>query len=245
MPTDKAYKLLAKAKRISHNLAKSLIDKGLVSSNGKKITIARLELPLSATFEVAEIKKPKVIFEDKQILALDKPPFIESYDLSDMFEGWSLLHRLDKQTSGVILLIQENSPFHLKAKEAFKKQAVYKEYICLLHGILADSITINKPISTIKKGFAKSRIDKNGLSAHTQLTPLSIVGKKTQAQAIITTGRTHQIRVHCQSINHPIVGDTLYGNTNDNAKRLMLHAHKIRLLDYEFISPLPQEFHIG
>ena len=76
---------------------------------------------MSATFEVAEIKKPKVIFEDKHLLALDKPPFVESYDLSDMFEGWSLLHRLDKQTSGVILLIQENSPFHLKAKEAFKK----------------------------------------------------------------------------------------------------------------------------
>lgn len=245
MQADKAYKLLARSHGISHKLAKSLIDKGLVSSGGRKISIARLELPLNATFEVAQIQKPKVLFCDEYILALDKPPFVESYDLSRMFEGWSLLHRLDMQTSGVILLIQENSPFHLKAKQAFKKHEVYKEYICLLHGILADSIDIDKPISTIKKGFAKSRIDKHGLAAYTRLTPLSIAGKKTQAQAIITTGRTHQIRVHCQSINHPIVGDTLYGNKNDHAKRLMLHAHKIRLLGYEFISPLPREFQIG
>ena len=89
---------------------------------GKKITIARLELPLSATFEVAEIKKPKVIFENKQILALDKPPFVKSYDLSDMFEGWSLLHRLDKQTSGVILLIQEIAPFISKPKKPLKNK---------------------------------------------------------------------------------------------------------------------------
>ncbi|TLD97859.1 RluA family pseudouridine synthase [Helicobacter jaachi] len=241
MATDKAYKVLARAHNLSHKEAKSLIDKSLVLSGGRKLHIARLEIPTNSTFEILKPPKPHIIFEDEHILAINKPPFIESYELSDMFAGWTLLHRLDRETSGVILLIKDKSEFEKQAKQAFKNQAVYKEYICLVHGMLADSITINKPISTIKKGFAKSRIDKNGLSASTQLTPLSIIGKKTLLQAIIHTGRTHQIRVHCQSINHPILGDRIYGKP-DSAKRLMLHAHKIALLGYEFSAPLPKEF---
>ena len=243
MPTDKAYKLLAKQKGISNNEAKALIDKGLVLSGGKKLTIARLELPLHSSFEVLEVKKPRVIFEDSHILAIEKPPFVESYDLCEGFKGWSLLHRLDRETSGVILLIIEGSEFHKEAKRAFKNQEVYKEYMCLVHGIVADCVSVDKPILTIKKGFAKSRIDKKGLEAHTRLTPLSVHGKRTLLQAIITTGRTHQIRVHCQSINHPIVGDKLYGK-GDNASRLHLHAHKIALLGYEFCSPLPKDWRL-
>ena len=244
MYKDKAYKVLARTHNISHNQAKSLIDKGLVFAAGKKVNIARLEIPIHTAFEILKPKKPKVLFTDEHILALEKPPFIESYDLSNMFEGWHLLHRLDRETSGVILLIKEGSAFHIKAKEAFKNQEVYKEYVCLVHGILADSIEINKAISTTKRGFAKSRIDKKGLNALTLLTPLSIMGKKTLLKALIKTGRTHQIRVHCQSINYPILGDRIYGK-NDEAKRLMLHAHKIALLGYEFTSPMPKELRIG
>ena len=240
MLKDKAYKVLAHNHQLSHKQAKALIDKGLVRLGGQKLTLARAEVPYSATFEILRVKKPQVLFSDENILALAKPPFIESYDLCAMFEGWSLLHRLDRETSGVILLIKENSAFHKRAKRAFKDKEVYKEYIALLHGRLMDSIQIEKPILTIKKGFAKSYIDKNGLEAHTQLTPLAIVGKKTLVQAVITTGRTPQIRVHTQSIKYPIYGDRIYGIA-DNAPRLMLHAHKIALLDYEFISPVPQE----
>lgn len=240
MSVDKAYKLLARAKNISHTQAKSLIDKGLVMSGGKKLTIARSEIPITASFEVLEIKKPKVLFCDEQILALEKPPFIESYDLCDEFSGWSLLHRLDRETSGVILLVKANSEFATKAKKAFKDKEVYKEYVCLAHGIVADSIRIEKPISTIKKGFAKSRIDKKGLEAITTITPLALSGKKTFLKVVIQTGRTHQIRVHLQSIEHPIVGDRIYGKS-DGAKRLLLHAHKISILGYEFVSPIPKE----
>lgn len=243
MHKDKAYKILACTHNLSHKQAKTLIDKGLVRSGGKRLTLAREEIPTNSTFEVLEIKSPKVLFSDEHILALDKPPFIESYDLCAMFEGWTLLNRLDKQTSGVILLVKDKSEFHHKAKESFKKQEVYKEYIALAHGRLVDSVVIEQPIVTIKKGFAKSYIDKKGLYARTELTPLAIVGKKTLLQARILTGRTHQIRVHCQSIKHPLYGDTIYGIT-DNAKRLMLHAHKIALLGYEFISPIPKELHI-
>ena len=60
----------------------------------------------------------------------------------------------------------------------------------------------------------------------------------------IKTGRTHQIRVHLKHINHPIIGDTLYNNEPSLAKRLMLHAHKIALLGYEFEAIAPKEFEI-
>ncbi|MFG5109088.1 RNA pseudouridine synthase, partial [Campylobacter lari] len=84
------------------------------------------------------------------------------------------------------------------------------------------------------------KISKDGLSAMTQIEPLSVVGKKTLVKAVIKTGRTHQIRVHLKSIGHSIVGDRLYGGID--FKRIMLHALKIKIFDYEFSSPLPKEF---
>lgn len=239
---QKAYKLLAVQKNLSHSQAKALIDRGLVLANGKKLTLARTELPQSTSFSLIEIPKPQVLFRDENLLAIDKPAFVESYDLQSHYqdEGWRLLHRLDRETSGVILLTQEGSAFSKKAKEAFKKREVYKEYQAIVSGIIAESLTINKPISTTKKGFARSKVDKNGLEAITHIEPLSVVGKKTLLKVVIPTGRTHQIRVHLSSLHHPIIGDSLYGGIS--ARRLLLHAHKIRLLGYEIISALPKEF---
>ncbi|PAF46539.1 RNA pseudouridine synthase [Helicobacter sp. 12S02634-8] len=237
---EKAYKLLSIQEHISNKKAKALIDEGRVSCNGKQITIARTELAKTSVLTIAHTPTPKIIFEDTQILAIDKPPFLESYQLAKMFAGWSLLHRLDKETSGVILLIKENSPFHIEAKQAFKKQNVYKEYLALTEGIIAEGCEIQKPILTLKGTHAKSKISPEGLYALTIIKPLSIIGKKTLLQAIIKTGRTHQIRVHLKSIGYPIIGDTLYGGAK--AKRLMLHAHKISLLGYDFTSPLPNDF---
>ncbi|PAF54155.1 RNA pseudouridine synthase [Helicobacter sp. 13S00482-2] len=237
---EKAYKLLSLQENISNKKAKTLIDKGLVSCNGKKITIARTELPPHSIFQITKLQKPKVIFEDENILAIDKPPFIESYELAQMFEDWVLLHRLDKETSGVILLVKDGSAFHLQAKTAFKNQNVYKEYLALVEGIVDEECEINKPILTTKTTYAKSKISKDGLPACTKIKPISIIGKKTLLEVIIKTGRTHQIRVHLKSINHPIVGDSLYGGLD--GKKLMLHAHKISLLGYDFTSPIPDEF---
>ncbi|PAF47901.1 RNA pseudouridine synthase [Helicobacter sp. 12S02232-10] len=237
---DKAYKLLSIQEKISNKKAKSLIDQGLVVCNGKKLTIARADLPKNSVFEISTLQEPKIIFEDENILAIDKPAFIESYQLTQIFQDWVLLHRLDKETSGIILLVKENSSFHLEAKTAFKKQNVYKEYLALVDGMVAEECEINKPILTIKGTYAKSKISKDGLNAITFIKPLRIIGKKTLLEVLIKTGRTHQIRVHLASIGHPVVGDTFYGGSN--AKRLMLHAHKISLLGYEFTSKAPDAF---
>ncbi|GAA8695839.1 RNA pseudouridine synthase [Helicobacter pylori] len=241
---EKAYKILSVQENISHKKAKALIDLGLVSVGGKKLMVARKELPKNTHFSVQKVEKPSVIFEDENILALFKPPFIESYDLASFFKDWALLHRLDRETSGVILLVKENSEFHSKAKKAFKDRAVKKEYLALVQGIIEEEREINAPILTIKTTKAFSKISKKGQEAVTIITPLKIINKKTLLKVGIKTGRTHQIRVHLKHINHPIIGDTLYNNEPGSAKRLMLHAHKIALLGYEFEAIPPKEFEI-
>ncbi|GAA7431453.1 RNA pseudouridine synthase [Helicobacter pylori] len=241
---EKAYKILSVQENISHKKAKALIDSGLVSVGGKKLMVARKELPKNTRFSVQKVEKPSVIFEDENILALFKPPFIESYDLASFFKDWVLLHRLDKETSGVVLLVKENSEFHSKAKKAFKNREVKKEYLALTQGIIEEEQEINAPILTIKTTKAFSKISKKGQEAVTIITPLKIINKKTLLKVGIKTGRTHQIRVHLKHINHPIIGDTLYNNEPCSAKRLMLHAHKIALLGYEFEAIAPKEFEI-
>ncbi len=241
---EKAYKILSVQENISHKKAKALIDLGLVSIGGQKLSIARKEFPKNTRFSVQKIEKPGVIFEDENVLALFKPPFIESYDLVSFFKDWVLLHRLDKETSGVILLVKENSEFHLKAKKAFKDRVVKKEYLAIVQGIIEEEREINAPILTIKTTKAFSKISKKGQEAVTIITPLKIINKKTLLKVGIKTGRTHQIRVHLKHINHPIIGDTLYNNEPGSAKRLMLHAHKIALLGYEFEAIPPKEFEI-
>lgn len=244
---EKAYKILSKQENISNTKAKALIDRGLVCHANKKISLARSQFPKNSVFEISVLQEPKIIFKDDNILALDKPPFVESYELEQMFAGWTLLHRLDKETSGMLLLVKKNSSFHIKAKIAFKNLQVFKIYLALVEGIITEERDINKPIITIKGVYARSKISKEGLFANTHIKPLSISNKKTFLEISIKTGRTHQIRVHLKSISHPVIGDNLYGSTtskNFKAKRLMLHAHKISLLGYDFTSPIPNDFTI-
>ncbi len=237
--TDKAYKLLAKQEKISNRAAKELIDRGVVFSHGRKIVIARAEMPISTKFRIVQIKKSKKIFEDENLIAIDKPAFITSEEIAKK-EGISLLHRLDKETSGVLLLAKRED-FKKKAIEEFKKHNVLKEYIAWVEGIISEPFEITSPIETVKtKNSLYSKISKNGKEAYTFIEPLMIEGKLTKIKATIKTGRTHQIRIHLKSVNHPIVGDVKYGGREH--KRIMLHAFRISLLGYDLISKEPKEF---
>lgn len=247
---QKAYKLLSTQLGTSHKKAKTLIDQGRVSFKGKKITLARAEFPDQSIFDVIAYTKPTILFEDSDIMCIDKPPFIESYNLVDdiidifgeEFKEWSLLHRLDKETSGVILLVKTESEFAKKAREEFKHKRVIKHYNTLVDGIISEEQVIDLPILTQRGKIAKSKISKKGLPAISIIKPQAIIGKKTLLDVEIKTGRTHQIRIHLKAIGYPIVGDSLYGGIP--AKRLMLHARYIKIFDYEFHAPLPKEFQV-
>ena len=239
---EKAYKLLSLQKHISHSQAKSLIDSGLVSANGRKLTLARTLLDPKTSFQIQDIAPLRIIAQKGDLLVVDKPAFLESYAIQARFQGYELLHRLDRETSGVLLLARSQSQTALEIIRAFKARKVEKIYYALVSGIIPESSTINAPILTKKGKSAKSKVHKDGLEAITHITPESIVGKKTLLRVKIETGRTHQIRVHLAHIGHPILGDSLYGGAN--AARLMLHASDIELLGMEFHAPLPEEFRI-
>ena len=103
---------------------------------------------------------------------------------------------------------------------------------------------ITVPIMAIKGKTARSKIDvKNGKPATSILLPCKIEGNKSKIKIIIENGRTHQIRVHCQAVNFPIIGDRMYGKKVQQVNRMLLHSKVTRIFHYEFIAEEPKEFY--
>jgi 23S rRNA pseudouridine1911/1915/1917 synthase len=237
---EKAYKLVATQEGISNSQAKSMIDRGLVYVGNKKIMIARGELPENTKFKVHKIEKIQPIFENDDLIVVDKPAYVNSDEIERQFKDAVLLHRLDRETSGVLMLVKDED-FRQIAIQEFKKNKVYKEYIAWVVGIISEPIDIDKAILTTKKNNrATSNVSAKGKPARTEIFPDIVSGNKTKVKCIIHHGRTHQIRTHLRYADHPIVGDEQYGGRR--AKRVMLHAYKVKLLDYEFTAPEPKAF---
>ena len=240
MEKEKAYKLLAIQENISNNEAKSLIDRGLVYVGAKKLMIARGNIGVKTVFKVQKIEKPKIIFENNDLIVVDKPAFINSDEVVRQFSGTKLLHRLDRETSGVLMLVK-NEEFQKKAIQEFKKDRVYKEYVAWVDGLVAEDFEVNKPIVTNKRGNkAYSKVDNLGKPARTEVFIESISGKKSKLKCVIHNGRTHQIRVHLKSVGLHIIGDEQYGGRRYN--RVMLHARKVTLLGLTFEADEPALF---
>jgi len=237
---EQAYKLLAQSKEISNKKAKELIDRGLVFVGDRQLKIARAPLPDSTVFRVEMPEDISILYQDEEMVAVNKPAGIDSYEVQDAIEGAELLHRLDRDTSGVLLL-GKSETYIKEAIKAFRQRKVAKEYVAWVEGVVYEEMTIDAPIHTIKKGKAFSKIDKRiGKPAHTVVVPDEVQGKKSKVKIMITTGRTHQIRVHLASVGHPVVGDAQYGSRT-RAKRALLHARKISLLGKEYAAPTPAD----
>jgi len=240
MPTDKAYKVLALSREISNNKAKELIDRGLVFVEDKKVKIARAQISTDTIFRIEYPEKMEILYQDDDIIAINKPAQVDSYEIQDMIADAELLHRLDRDTSGVLLL-GKNREFIDKAIKEFKSRRVEKHYIAWVDGVIYERVEIDAPIFTVKKGKAFSMIDTvRGKRAITIVTPEELQGKKSKINIEITTGRTHQIRVHLSHIGHPVVGDEQYGSRTQS-KRILLHCAKMKILDYEFNAKEPKD----
>jgi len=240
MARDKAYKVLAQQKGLSNNKAKELIDRGLVYVGDKKVKIARAEISEDTKFRIEYPEEIEILYEDEDIVAVNKPAQVDSYDIQDAIEGAQLLHRLDRETSGVLLL-GRNEAFIEKAVNEFKNRRVKKEYVAWVEGVVYEPIEIDEPIHTVKKGKAFSIIDPlRGKKAHTLVKPEEVQGKKSKVYIEITTGRTHQIRVHLAHVGHPVVGDEQYGSRTQS-KRILLHSAKMEIFDYVFEAKEPKD----
>ncbi len=210
----------------------------------KKVMIARGEIKVDTKFSVKELAKTKVIFEDDDILVVDKPAFITADEVAKTFKDAILLNRLDKETSGV-MMFAKNEEFQKKAIKEFAQNRVYKEYVAIVEGKVVEEIVIDKPILTTKdRGVAKSKVDKNGKSAKTTVYPLLVEGNKSKIKLVIESGRTHQIRVHLNFVGLPIIGDAIYGRTASNVNRVLLHSKITKIFDYTFEAREPKEFKV-
>ncbi len=166
-----------------------------------------------------------------------------------------IVHRLDRETSGVMIIARNQKSFEY-LKKLFQDKKVQKTYLALVWGRVKDKAgTINKPIS-IKDGSVKRTVFK-GKMTREAITDYKVKkyltdGKNefTLLEVMPKTGRTHQIRVHLSSIGHPVVGDKLYGKKNIENRKLnidrhFLHAQKIQFAfgkrQHLIEAPLPPE----
>ncbi len=237
---DKAYKLLANQLEVSGKRAKELIDRGLVYVGDRKLKIARAQLPSDTKFRVEMPARIKKIYEDENLLAVNKPAFLDSYEVEASISGALLIHRLDRETSGVLLLAK-NEAFLKKAIESFRNRNVKKFYTAWVEGVVYEEMLIDAPIHTIKGPKSISKINKRiGKEAITIVKPNEVQGKKSKVDIEIKTGRTHQVRLHLAHVGHPIVGDEQYGSPT-KSKRVLLHASKVEIFGQEIIAPEPAD----
>ncbi len=140
-----------------------------------------------------------------------------------------IVHRLDKDTSGV-MLVAKNDAAHLSLSAQLKDRSMEKHYLTVVEGILKDERgLIDRPVGRSERDRKKMAVVKDGREARTEWTRLETLRGATLLDVHLLTGRTHQIRVHMQSVGHPVAGDPLYGLKHGvPAPRLMLHAHTLR-----------------
>lgn len=170
-----------------------------------------------------------------------------------------IVHRLDKDTSGCLVVAKTDGP-HLALAAQFARRQVQKVYHAIVCGVIErDHGEIHAAIArhpTHRKRMAV-REEGAGRQAHTTFRVLERLGQTTLVEVSLLTGRTHQIRVHFQFIGHPVLGDSTYGNrqtkrvaelTNYNPPRLMLHASRLTFThpqthkQVSFEAPWPEEF---
>ncbi|HEX5056344.1 MAG TPA: RluA family pseudouridine synthase [Gammaproteobacteria bacterium] len=207
-----------------------------------------------------------ILFEDRDIVVLNKPAglavhagsglgygLIELLRIQPGYENVELAHRLDRETSGCLILARSR-PALRRLQQLLRQHAIEKTYLALLRGRLpAKPLIVDSALSRnrLRGGERMVALDEEGKDARTILRAEENYKGAALASVQIETGRTHQIRVHCASIDHPLAGDDKYGDREFNRrmketglKRLFLHASELRFtLDTTHVvaAPLPPE----
>lgn len=184
------------------------------------------------------MSKPKILFETKEYMVVDKPAGMLAYPLPGSKEetigevmGGVPVHRLDRDTSG-ILILAKNENAKTVLKQIFKERNIKKIYTALVWGkVEPKQGTINMPLGRGSKDRLKVVPKTGGRESVTEYNVTEYLGDKTLLNVNLKTGRTHQIRVHFSAIGHPVVGDKKYSTKNTNLGRQFLHAKMIEFMD--------------
>ncbi|MRH77285.1 RluA family pseudouridine synthase [Spiribacter sp. C176] len=225
--------------------------------------------PITPSVRITDRLDAAILYEDDRLMVLNKPSGLAVHGGSGLAYGviealrdsrpdlpfLDLAHRLDRDTSGCLVIAKRRSALR-RLNEAFKNHTVVKEYIALLHGEVKwqkKTVTVALKAVAGPGGERTMQPDETGLSARTDFFREAIYPGCSLVRVRLHTGRMHQIRAHAQYLGHPVVMDRRYGNPsadkrfrNLRLRRLFLHASRIQFeIDggppVDVAAPLPNE----
>ncbi len=249
----------------------SLMRSSYLLNPGDVVTV---NLPEPQTLDAEPEDIPlDIVYEDECLMVINKPQGMVVHPAAGNYSGTlvnailfhtkgqlsgingvarpGIVHRLDKDTSGLIVVAKTNSA-HLSLAEQIKDKTCRRVYRCIVHGnIRQDEGVIDAPIGRNPNSRKKMCVtDRNSREAVTEFTVLERFGDYTYVECRLKTGRTHQIRVHMLHIGHPLLGDDFYSQNKNQFKvhRQVLHARNLGFIhpqsgEYmEFERDIPENF---
>jgi 23S rRNA pseudouridine955/2504/2580 synthase len=252
VPPSHVYRIV-RSGEVRVNRARAAVDRRLAEGDQIRVPPLRLAAPKPPPVRA---QMPPVLFEDEHLLAVDKPAGLAAHGGSGIAHGLiecvravrpnqpflELAHRLDRETSGILLLAKSRRAL-LGLHEQLREGQVDKRYLALVAGDwVNDRQHVRLPLSKRQLASGERRVsvdEDEGAAAHTVLNLRQRYGEFSLLEAELKTGRTHQIRVHLAHVGFPIVGDDKYGDFELNRrvargefgavlKRMFLHAWAMR-----------------
>ena len=244
-------------KLIDNNYVK--INSKIINKNGRKLKLGEkieISIPEEEKIDIeAENISLDIVYENDDFIVINKSYGMVVHPAYGNYSGTlvnallyytnnlssingnirpGIIHRLDKDTSGLIL-VAKNNYAHAKLASMFTDKTIHKTYLCIVKGNFSEE-NLNGRIENLIGRDSKDRkkmavVKENGKTAISNYKVIEQVDGYSLVEIAIETGRTHQIRVHMKSINHVILGDSTYGNEDKNVKRQMLHAYKLEVLN--------------
>ena len=245
-------------KSYNRSTIQKFIEKGCVKVDGEVVLKpnskfaegVKIELNVPEDLKNADVK-PEVLYEDENVIVVNKPEGLLSEAKGEYCSEKTLAdfgfvaHRLDRDTSGVMILAKSEEVQKFLKKQ-FQDRKVHKTYYAIVQGRpKLDAARIDLPLMRDLKHPTTFRVDAGGKASETFYKVLKSNDKYSLVELKPTTGRTHQLRVHMKYLGHPILGDPVYGE--EKADRLYLHAGSLEITlpggeRKTFEAPLPKEF---
>ncbi|MEX2489969.1 MAG: RluA family pseudouridine synthase [Pseudomonadales bacterium] len=254
VPKSRIYRIIRKGE-VRLNKRRVRPDTRVGAGDSLRLPPVRtgVSAPVEGTAELHRIIEKSIIYEDNVMLIVNKPAGLAVHGGSGVKAGLiealraarpnarhlELIHRLDRDTSGCLMIAKRRSYQRLVQQALREKAGLKKVYLAIVHGqwpIRLRRVSASLERQVLASGERISRVSEAGKRSMTQFERLGESGQLSVVEAVPVTGRTHQIRVHCQHAGYPIAGDEKYGDEDRDRRlnrkgytRMMLHAHRLEI----------------